>query len=499
MTTLQEWSETMREQVAAIARSDPQAPLWHFIAPQGRCCPFDPNGALFWQGRHHLFYIFQNQALPHGGHCWGHASSSDLLNWTHHPTGLAPAPGDCEKGIFSGNAFVSKEGVPTLAYYGIDAGICLAQSTDDDLNVWTKLPENPVIPKPKEGEPGWGVYNVFDPHVWLEGEIYYAILGGKVKPGDIRDTVYLFRSDDMRNWRYVRPFYQPNPDWTGEEEDCACPDFFRIGDRHALLCISHPRGARCYLGRYENERFVPEEHHRMTWPGGSCFAPESLRDDRGRRVFWAWTPDQRQGQGGITNELGVMTMPRVLSLDRAGRLLIDPARELEGLRRNPRRLEGVTVADGREIVLQDISGDAIELDIRAAARAGAVFGVKLRASEQEETVIAVDGRRATLSIDTSRTSAAGDMFRRYPICGGASQDDVSVQTAPFALDADEPLRLRVFLDRSMLEVYANSRQCVTQRIYPGRADSLGVVLFSRGGATAVHTLEAWDMAATNLG
>ena len=49
----------------------------------------------------------------------------------------------------------------------------------------------------------------------------------------------------------------------------------------------------------------------------------------------------------------------------------------------------------------------------------------------------------------------------------------------------------------MLEVFANERQCVTQRIYPTRSDSLGVTLFSRGGSVDVKSLDAWDMAPAN--
>ena len=270
--------------VADIVADDPHAPRWHFLAPERTAVPFDPNGAIWWRGRYHLFYIFQDPDLPHGGHCWGHASSADLLHWEYHPTALAPAPGDPDAGIFSGGAFLDKEGVPTIIYHGVGAGTCLARSTDDGLIVWEKHPGNPVIPEPKPGDPGDGVYNVFDPHCWLEGDTYYAILGGKVKPWNLRDTAYLFSSKDLATWHYLRPFYAPHPHWTGEEEDCACPDFFALGDRHCLVCISHPRGARYYLGRWQDGTFIPEEHGRMNWSGGGCFAPESLLDGDGRRV-----------------------------------------------------------------------------------------------------------------------------------------------------------------------------------------------------------------------
>ena len=46
----------------------------------------------------------------------------------------------------------------------------------------------------------------------------------------------------------------------------------------------------------------------------------------------------------------------------------------------------------------------------------------------------------------------------------------------------------------MLEAFASGRQCVTQRICPTRADSVGVSLFARGGSVDLKSVEAWDMA-----
>ena len=71
---------------------------------------------------------------------------------------------------------------------------------------------------------------------------------------------------------------------------------------------------------------------------------------------------------------------------------------------------------------------------------------------------------------------------------------VVVQEAPFELAARETLELNILLDRSVLEVFANGRQCITQRIYPIRPASLEVRLFSRGGAVHVLSVHAWDMA-----
>ena len=72
-----------------------------------------------------------------------------------------------------------------------------------------------------------------------------------------------------------------------------------------------------------------------------------------------------------------------------------------------------------------------------------------------------------------------------------------MEAGPFELAPGEPLQLRVFLDRSVVEVFANDRQAVMRRIYPTREESRGVVLFSRGGVARVRFVEAWEMAPAN--
>ena len=70
---------------------------------------------------------------------------------------------------------------------------------------------------------------------------------------------------------------------------------------------------------------------------------------------------------------------------------------------------------------------------------------------------------------------------------------VDIEAGPLELEADEPLELRVFVDKSVVEVFANGRQAVMRRVYPTREDSVGVTLFSNGGPTRVTTFEAWDV------
>ena len=470
---------------------DPHRPGYHFVTLEGRCSPFDCNGALYWKGRYHLFYIFQNEK----GHCWGHASSRDLVYWRHHPTALAPEQGDPDRRIYSGSALVNKHGVPTIFYHGVKAGMCIATSTDDELINWTKSPHNPVIPIPREDEPEYNVYNVFDPVGWMHERRYYAALGNihllrrlkdKLPPDQLGDTLYLFRSDDLINWQYLHPLYKSDRKWTEPTEDNACPEFFKLGDKWVLLFISHNMGCQYYIGRFENEHFYPESHGRMSWVDRVFFAPESLTDDKGREIMWAWIRDGRKGDSRTASGWsGTMSLPRVLALGEDKTLRMWPPKELEVLRYNPKTLQNLTIKADSELPLKDIRGNSIELSLEMTPDGARQFGVKVCASPdgEEQTVVFYDAVEKKLGIDTNKSSTG--------------EGPKSIEAGPLELKPGEPLKLRVFVDKSVVEIFANDRQAVMRRIYPTRKDSIGVTLFSKGGPTKVSTLNAWEMMPSN--
>ena len=72
-------------------------------------------------------------------------------------------------------------------------------------------------------------------------------------------------------------------------------------------------------------------------------------------------------------------------------------------------------------------------------------------------------------------------------------NDATFQEAPFQLKQGETLKLRIFIDKSVLEIFANGRQSLTQRIYPSRADSKKIRLFTKGGKGKAINVEAWEM------
>ena len=68
-----------------------------------------------------------------------------------------------------------------------------------------------------------------------------------------------------------------------------------------------------------------------------------------------------------------------------------------------------------------------------------------------------------------------------------------VHSGPLELERGALLRLHVFVDRSVLEVFANGRLCMTSRIYPTRPDSTAIGLFAAGGPATLRSMEVWSM------
>lgn len=154
-------------QLRELIQSDPHRPIYHFVNPEGHAMPFDPNGGIFWNGKYHLGYIYQSYKGKKSEHVWGYAVSTDLFHWTLYPDMLNVKEGDIEKGIFSGGAFLSKEGIPHIMYHGEGSSANLvAYSTDADLKTWKKFEGNPVLrttPTDNPRDPKGGKYTAWYP------------------------------------------------------------------------------------------------------------------------------------------------------------------------------------------------------------------------------------------------------------------------------------------------------------------------------------------------
>lgn len=448
--------------------ADPHRPGYHFVICEGFGGPFDPNGAIYWKGRYHMFYIWQR-----GGHHWGHASSTDLLHWRHHPTGLYG-------GMFSGNAFLNKDGVPTMCYHDQQRrNNAMAIAQDDELNAWKKQ-EVLITPKTVPGDEHHGKYRSWDPYGWIEDDTYYAIFGGR------NAAIAKCKTIDGE-WEYAGALLANTVEGVSINEDISCADLFKIGDKRMLLCISHRLGARYYFGQWKNEQFHPTFHERMSWVDNEFFAPESLLDDKGRRIMWAWIFDRRsRNTRGASGWSGTMSLPRVLTLDKDGSLLMNPPAELAKLRYNPVERANLAVPADGELKVNGVAGKSIELKVDIAPGKGATqYGVKVCCSADgaEETLVYYDAAEKKLKVDTRKSGPEGTK---------------RIEAGPFALKKGESLKLRVYVDKSVVEVFANDgRQAVTRRIYPSADNAANIALFSNGGAARATALKAWTMMPSN--
>ena len=128
-------------------------------------------------------------------------------------------------------------------------------------------------------------------------------------------------------------------------------------------------------------------------------------------------------------------------------------------------------------------------------------GLSVRRSPdgEEQTKIVFSPLQNELSIDFASASLDNQIrYRKWVISPPhdplEKEATVTTQSAPLALSVGEPLHLRVFLDHSILEVFANGKQCITQRIFPTRDDSLGVSLHTSDGEAYLLSLDAWEIA-----
>lgn len=467
--------------------SDPDRPLYHYLSPNNYLG--DPNGTIYWKGNYHLFYQWNPYEPEDRRMHWGHAVSSDLLHWRDLPIALAPERGGPDSaGCFSGGALINKEGIPTIVYHGHPKGTCIATSDDELLVDWTKHPANPVIPSVGKGHPDFDKYKVFDPTAWIEGDTYRALIGNTV-PGIEGDATSFFRSDDLLHWEHLGPFYRSERRWTRADEDCAVPNFFPLGDRHMLLFATHKRGAQYYLGKYSDHGFHPEIHGKMNYGKfdlecGNLVAPITFEDGQKRRIFFAWvTEGRRFDVSRKKGWYGIMSLPRVLSLSPHGTLQIEPVPELQELRGEPRQVAGRQLDGDGDVSVPECRGECVEIGVVLRPDQAAACGLKLRCSPngKEQTQVVYHSGQQALTLDTSQSSLSDEVTDRQP------------QTGPLKLSEGEPLELRIFVDRTVVEVFANGRQCLTKRIYPTRPDSLDAALFARGGSARLVSLQAWEM------
>jgi beta-fructofuranosidase len=452
----------------------------------------DPNGLIQWKRQYHLFYQYNPNGAFHDNIHWGHAVSDDLVYWKDLPIALAPSPGGVDKdGCWSGCA-VDNHGVPTLIYTGAFPQVVCIATSSDDLVTWQKYEGNPVIEAPHHSVRDHAGGHFRDPYVWKEGEYWNLLIGSKIE--DVGGMLLLYRSPDLIEWEYLHPLMvgdlsRSDPFWTGTMWEC--PNVLDFGDTHALLISIQatpidPLYVVYHTGTYRDYKFVPKEQDILVH-GGYFYAPQVMRLDDGRYILFAWIKEGRsQRISEWAGWAGVASLPLVVSLTHNGRLRLEPARELQTLRSDHWSFSDYTFETNNKVslgLLNGIQGDCLEILAEFEFEEQAEFGLRLRCSPdgQEQTRIVCKSAEGKIVIDREVSSVSPDVER-------------AESQAPLELVPGEPLKMHIFVDRSVMDVFCNDGQTnLTSRIYPLRPDSLGIGLFVNSGNVQVKSLDIWSL------
>lgn len=450
----------------------------------------DPNGFCFYQGEYHLFYQYHPYNTQWGPMHWGHAASTDLLNWTFRPCAMAPDTPADRKGCFSGTALPTPDGRLLLMYTGVqedgNGGVkqlqCLAVGDGTDFE---KDAANPVIREEALPEGGSAV-DFRDPKIWYEDGVYRCAVSTR----DARDQgrILLYESTDARNWQYRTTLDTCRNEYGKMWE---CPDFFPLDGRQLLLVspqemegtpdgeIHAGFGTLALLGRWDKDAasFTRETVQPVDY-GTDFYAPQTLLTPDGRRVMVAWMQNWATvGEAPRSHRwFGCMTMPRELFL-RNGRLCQRPVRELETLWKDT--LHKQDTVNGTA-VYEGVAGRYLDLTVTLDAAASPDcrrFALCFARDERHEVRVEWDPFHKELTFDRSA-------------CG--SRRDIPHTRRVKAAPVNGKLTLRLVLDGDCAELFINDGERTITALLEGTPpEADGISLHSEGPARVdlvCHTL-----------
>jgi len=379
--------------------ADPMRPQFHLLPAKNWMN--DPNGPIYFNGSYHMFFQYNPHGPTWGDMNWNHAVSKDMMHWTHLPIALAPTPGSADAfGCFSGSAIPvgrrvymiytgTVDSTPELAtlrdgHSNILETQCLAYSDDPGLIRWTKLPK-PVVPKTP---PGMKVTGFRDPSVWKQGEWYYMTVGSGEQ--HVGGCVLLYRSKDLKAWEYLHQL--TSGEWTGKPaanpcdngEMWECPEFFALDGGHVLIYST--------MGKVSWESGTLDEATMKFKPMKSglldldaFYAPKTQLDAQGRRILWGWIPERRSDdEMRKAGWSGMMSLPRVMNLDKDGSLRLTMLPELKTLRGSV--AQSISRACGEFFYAADPGGGNFALILRSTSDNKELIRVSYSATTHTVTV-----------------------------------------------------------------------------------------------------------------
>ena len=461
----------------------------------------DPNGMFYKDGRWHLYYQYNPYGSKWQNMTWGHSVSDDLVNWEHLPEAIRP---NGLGSVFSGSCAVDHD---NTAGFGSDAVIALytsagtsqmqslASSTDDGLT-FNIYPSNPVLTLESEAR---------DPKVfWNDSTKEWNMILAHA----LDHEMLIFSSPDMKSWTLQSSFGKGLGAQGGVWE---CPDLFELPvagtdeKKWVLLCNINPdgpfggSGTQYFVGDFDGKTFKADTdaagNVSTKWLdyGKDHYATVTWSDaPDGRRVALGWMSNWQYAADVPTMQFrSANTLPREMGLFRApdGEVYASsaPSPELEALRgKLAAKVKKTTVGrKARSFALPSENGGICEILMDIEASKAKTVNVVFSNSQGEKVVMQYDPAAATLSFDRTE-SGITDFSEGFPTVTVTPTHETSGRIA-----------LRIFVDRSSMEVFGNDGEFVMTNLVFPRTPYTALSVSTEGGNAKVENLRIYSLKSDN--
>ena len=460
-----------------------QLPLWRplFHGMPSGAWTNETHGMTYSDGRYHLFFQ-KNANGPYMSRLhWGHISSENLYQWREEPIAIAPGESYDLKGCWSGCVY-EQDGTPYILYTAVDnarATIAQARPTDASLAQWEK--QGIVI----DGTPAGGFQDFRDPYYFEAGGQKYVIVGtGKGGVGCC--TLHRLENGKWTNNGTI--FFQGT---TASQHGTfwEMPNVTPMGGgKYLFTCtpLGTAQGVRtlCWVGTIGSDgRFQPDasgmqylEMNGISRDGYGLLSPTICQQD-GRTLLLGIVPDKLPTQTNL--EMGWAhnySLPREVSLDADGLIVQKPYSGLSGMR-TPTSVARNLALNGSES-LAPVSGRQLELQGEFTVGSGE-FGFRFLKSGDSYAALTYNPANGELRMSMNA-------LKRQ-----SNGKDEWAATLPQRPQEGQTLKLHVFVDGSIADIFVADRWAFSVRLFP--TDAAGVEAEAFAAAPTAAKLSAWTL------
>lgn len=440
------------------AASDLTRPAFHFAPPANWIN--DPNGLIYYKGWYHMFYQHNPFESKWGHIHWGHARSKDLLHWEHLPIALWPSTEEVgELHCFSGSAWVNGYGQTMLFYTMIFGDPQTTPSkhgyavSDDDMITWNKEPYKPFLTLDVHGS--LPVNEWRDPYIFEKDGRTFMIIGGCLNENPVKGIVLLYEAVDksLLNWQYKKILFT----YPKLVRSIECPVFLSCVDKFVLIISTYGQ-VEYYSGDFDSAtlEFTPRVRGNVDL-SSHYYAARAFRDGCGRLITFAWINGFDEGKRHWSH---CVSLPREISLGADGTLIQKPGTETSGLRGRLFSSRNIYVSGTSKF--EQIISD--QMEIYCEFELGGKF---------ELDIIEADTNQARFKIAFTDNSVSFN---------GDKKDFSTI----------DKVKINVFIDRSMAEVFIDNKLCYTMVVH--KEPSRFYVQFLSQGQTIASKLDIWELA-----